>query len=159
MGMPGSETCLQELMSRVLGDLVQEGCVSKIHLPLPNDALWIVTDSSVKNKGIAATLYIHHTGKLHLAGFFNAKLCKHQVIWFPCKIDALSISAAIKHFAQYIIQSVHTTQVLTNSRPCVQTYNNVNQGEFSASSRVTTFLSTVLESRTSHPTLETHDSA
>ena len=38
MGMPGSETCLEELMSRVLGDLVQEGCVSKIHLPLPNDA-------------------------------------------------------------------------------------------------------------------------
>ena len=30
MGMPGSETCLEELMSRVLGDLIQEGCVAKI---------------------------------------------------------------------------------------------------------------------------------
>ena len=30
MGMPGSETCLEELMSRVLGELIQEGCVSKI---------------------------------------------------------------------------------------------------------------------------------
>jgi hypothetical protein len=30
MGMPGSETCLEELMCRVLGDLVQEGCVAKI---------------------------------------------------------------------------------------------------------------------------------
>lgn len=30
MGMPGSETCLKELMSRVLGDLIQEGCVAKI---------------------------------------------------------------------------------------------------------------------------------
>ena len=29
MGMPGSETCLEELMSRVLGDLIQEGCVAK----------------------------------------------------------------------------------------------------------------------------------
>ena len=29
MGMPGSETCLEELMSRVLGDLLQEGCVVK----------------------------------------------------------------------------------------------------------------------------------
>ena len=29
-GMPGSETCLEELMSRVLGDLIQEGCVAKI---------------------------------------------------------------------------------------------------------------------------------
>ena len=30
MGMPGSETCLEELMSLVLGDLIQEGCVAKI---------------------------------------------------------------------------------------------------------------------------------
>ena len=30
MGMPGSETCLEELMSRVLGDLIQEGCLAKI---------------------------------------------------------------------------------------------------------------------------------
>ena len=30
MGMPGSETCIEELMSRVLGDLIQEGCVAKI---------------------------------------------------------------------------------------------------------------------------------
>lgn len=28
--MPGSETCLEELMLRVLGDLIQEGCVAKI---------------------------------------------------------------------------------------------------------------------------------
>ena len=30
MGMPGSETALEELMSRVLGDLLQEGVVSKL---------------------------------------------------------------------------------------------------------------------------------
>lgn len=30
MGMPGSETALEELMCRVLGDLIQEGCVAKI---------------------------------------------------------------------------------------------------------------------------------
>ena len=30
MGMPGSETCLEQLMSRVLGDLIQEGCVAEI---------------------------------------------------------------------------------------------------------------------------------
>ena len=29
-GMPGSETCLEELMSRVQGDLIQEGCVWNI---------------------------------------------------------------------------------------------------------------------------------
>ena len=30
MGMPGSETALEELMCRVLGELVQEGIVTKI---------------------------------------------------------------------------------------------------------------------------------
>ena len=30
MGMPGSETCLEELMCRVLGGLIQEGCTAKI---------------------------------------------------------------------------------------------------------------------------------
>ena len=30
MGMPGSETALEELMSRILGDLIQEGVVAKL---------------------------------------------------------------------------------------------------------------------------------
>ena len=30
MGMPGSETALEELMSRVLGDLIHEGSAAKI---------------------------------------------------------------------------------------------------------------------------------
>ena len=44
MGMPGSETA------------------------------WIVTDGAVKKPGIGATLYVTRSGKLHLAGFFSAKL-------------------------------------------------------------------------------------
>ena len=114
-----------------------------ISIPRPSDSLWIVTDGSVKNRGIAATMYIHRNGKLLLAGFFNAKLRKHQVTWLPCEIEALAIGAAIKHFSPYIVQSPHTTQLLTDSRPCVQAYDKLKRGEFSTSSRVTTFLSTV----------------
>ena len=114
-----------------------------ISIPRPSDSLWILTDGSVKNRGIAATMYIHRNGKLLLAGFFNAKLQKHQVTWLPCEIEALAIGAAIKHFSPYIIQSPHTTQLLTDSRPCVQAYDKLKRGEFSTSSRVTTFLSTV----------------
>ncbi|PFX17944.1 hypothetical protein AWC38_SpisGene17719 [Stylophora pistillata] len=120
MGMPGSETSLEELMSRVLGDLIQEGCVAKIADDLFN-------------------------GSLFLAGFLSAKLRKHQVTWLLCEIEALAIGAAIRHFAPYIIQS-HIQQirqhVLTDSRPYVQAYEKLKRGEFSASSRVTTFLST-----------------
>ena len=30
MGIPGSETALEEMMCRVLGDFIQEGCVTKL---------------------------------------------------------------------------------------------------------------------------------
>ena len=70
-----------------------------ITIPQPQDALWIVTDGSVKNRGIAATLYVHRHGSLLLAGFFSVKLRKHQVTWLPCEIEALAIGAAIRHFA------------------------------------------------------------
>ena len=114
-----------------------------ITLPRPGDLLWIVTDGSVKQQGIGATLYILRGEELALAGFFNAKLKKHQVTWLPCEIEALCIGAAVRHFAPYIIQSRKRTQVLTDSRPCVQAYEKLQRGEFSNSSRVTSFLSTV----------------
>lgn len=114
-----------------------------ITLPKPEDILWIVTDASVKNHGIGATLYVLRSEKLLLAGFFNAKLKKHQIPWLPCEVEALAIGAAVKHFSPYIIQSHHPCQVLTDSRPCVQSFEKLQRGEFSSSSRVTTFLSII----------------
>ena len=115
----------------------------KITMPRPSDCLWIVTDGSVSNRGIAATLYALRDGKLCLAGFFNMKLKKHQVTWLPCEIEGLCIGAAVKHFAPYITHSRHTTQLLTDSKACVLAYDKLKRGEFSNSSRVTTFLSIV----------------
>ncbi len=115
----------------------------EICIPRAEDILWIVTDGSVKCKGISAALYVLRNTTLHLAGFFNAKLRKHQVTWLPCEIEALGICAAVRHFSPYIIQSHHTTQVLTDNRPCIQAYDKLRRGEFSTSSRVTSFLSTI----------------
>ena len=112
-----------------------------ITMPRPDDTLWVVSDGSVKNRGIASTLFVLREDQLLLAGYFSAKLRKHQVTWLPCEIEALSIGSAIRHFAPYIMQSKMRTQVLTDSRPCVQAYNKLIRGEFSASARVTTFLS------------------
>ena len=114
-----------------------------ITLPLPSDELWIVTDGSVSMRGLAATLYLRRGSEVHLGGFFNAKMKQYQVTWLPCEVEALCICAAIKHFAPYIIQSCHPAQVLTDSRPCVQAYEKLCRGEFSNSSRVCAFLSTV----------------
>ena len=114
-----------------------------IALPKPDDQLWIVTDGSVKMSGLGATLYILRDKKLHLAGFFSAKLKKHQASWLPCEIEALSIAAAVKHFAPYIIQATSKSCVLTDSKPCVQAFEKLCRGQFSSSPRVTSFLSIV----------------
>ena len=114
-----------------------------IVIPKPNDQLWIVTDGSVKMNGLGATLYALRDSKLLLAGFFSAKMRQHQVTWLPCEVEALSIASAIKHFSPYIIQSTSQTSVLTDSKPCVQSFEKLCRGQFSSSPRVTTFLSTV----------------
>ena len=112
-------------------------------LPRPDDQLWIVTDGAVKNRGIGATLYVTRQTKLCLAGFFSAKLRGRQPKWLPCEVEALSIAASTKHFSPYLIQSTRNASILTNSKPCVQAFEKLCRGEFSASPRVSTFLSTV----------------
>ena len=49
----------------------------------------IVTDGSVKNRGIAATLYTNRSNRLLLVGFFNAKLWKQQVHGYHAILHAL----------------------------------------------------------------------
>ena len=90
-----------------------------IVLPRPSDQLWIVTDGSVTKRGLGATLYVARNDRLHLAGFYSAKLRKHQVTWLPCEVEALSIAAAVKHLSPFIIQSNHRECVVTDSQPCV----------------------------------------
>lgn len=114
-----------------------------ITLPRPDDQLWIVTDGSVTQRGIGATLYVSRNGQTLLAGFFSAKLKKHQVTWLPCEIEALGIAAAVKHFSPYIIQSKSKPCLLTDSKPCVQAIDKLCRGEFSSSPRVTSFLTIV----------------
>ena len=102
-----------------------------------------MTDGAVRNHGIGATLYVNRSGKTKLAGFFSAKLQKRQTSWLPCEIEALAITVAIRHFSPYIVQSLETTYILTDSKPCVQAYEKLCRGEFSLSPRVSTFLTAV----------------
>ena len=113
-----------------------------ITLPRPSDQLWIVTDGALRKLGLGATLYVERNGKLLLAGFFSAKLRTNQRQWLPCEVEALSIAAAIKHYSPFIIQSRLPACILTDSKPCVQAYEKLCRGEFSASPRVSTFLAT-----------------
>ena len=58
-------------------------------------------------------------------------------------MEALAISAAVNHFGPYINESQNKLQVLSDSKPCVQAFQRLCKGQFSASARVSTFLSTL----------------
>lgn len=120
-----------------------------ITLPQALDQLWIVTDGALRSGGLGATLYINCNDKIYLSGFFSAKLQANQHTWLPCEVEALSISAAVKHFSPYIVQSSLNACVLNDSKPCVQAFEKMCRGEFSTSPRVSTFLSTVSRFRVS----------
>ena len=114
-----------------------------ITLPRADDQIWIVTDGSVTRQGIGATMYVSRENKLLLAGFFSAKLREAPSYLAPMWDRGFKHSCCIKHFSPYIIQSTHNTCLLADSKPCVQAVEKLCMGEFSASPRVTSFLSTV----------------
>jgi hypothetical protein len=112
-----------------------------ITLPRREDELHIVTDACPT--GLSAAMYSLRNGKAVLSGLFNAKHRPHQIGWLPCELEALAITAGVKHFSPFLVQSVKKATVLTDSLPCVNAFKKLGRGEFSASPRVTTFLSTL----------------
>ena len=112
-----------------------------ITLPKRNDQLVIVHDGS--QIGVGSVLYVKRNETIKLGGYFSAKLKSHQVLWYPCEIEALSIAVSVSHFSPFIRDSKHCTQILTDSRPCVQAWLKMRRGEFSTSARVATFMSTL----------------
>ena len=117
--------------------------VAVITLPKRSDQIIIIHDGS--HIGIGSVLYLKRNDSIKLGGFFSAKLKSHQVRWFPCEIEALSIAVSVSHFAPYIRDSSQCTQILTDNRPCVQAWSKMRRGEFSTSARVATFMSTLSE--------------
>ena len=77
--------------------------------------------------------------KRHIAAFYSMKLKGHKIGGMPCKHEALA--SAVNHFSLYI--PVNKSQILTDNKPCVQAYKNLQKGKFSALSSASTFLSTV----------------
>ena len=114
-----------------------------IVIPKIEDKLILTVDASPLNNGLGATLFVMRKGKRLAASHFSFKLKDHHVKWLPCEAEALAINAAATHFAPFIRNSTHSTQILTDNQPCVQAWEKLRKGMFSASARVSTFLSTL----------------
>ena len=116
-------------------------------IPKPSDQLVMTVDASPANKGLGTTLFIQQHNKRLVAEFYSFKLKDHQVGWFACELEALAIAAGVNHFVPYARESEHAMQILTDSKPCVQAFKRLCEGQLSASSRVSTFLSTLSSHR------------
>ena len=114
-----------------------------ITLPRPSDVLWIVTDGSLRNRAVGATLYIVREGIPKLGGFFSARLPGNQAGWLACEVEGVAIASALHNFAPLIRQSLHRPHVLTDSKPCIQASEKFYRGEFSTSAKLATFLNAV----------------
>lgn len=112
-------------------------------IPRKTDQLLLTVDASPVNKGLGGTLFLNRDGERHIAQFFSFKLKDYQVNWFPCELEALAIATGVENFSAYIRESIHPLKVLTDSKPCVQANSRLCKGQFSASARVSNFLSTL----------------
>ena len=86
-------------------------------------------------------MFVLRSERKLVAGFFSVKLKLHQLDWEPCEHEALAITAGMSHFAPYVRESLRPLQVLTDNKPCVQAFTKLRKGQFSASARISTFLS------------------
>ena len=114
-----------------------------ISLPHPDDVLQMITDAAITPSAIGATLYLIRGDKTLLGGFFNSKLPSFQRRWLPCELEGVAIGMTLSHFAPYILQSTQRPVILTDSKACVDAVGKLRKGQFSASARLTTFLSSV----------------
>ena len=94
------------------------------------------------NNGMGSVLYIVHNGNIKVSIYCSAKLKTHQQRWLPCELEALAINASLNHWRPYILESYKQTQVLSDSKPCIQVLQKLNPRQFSSSARVSTFSST-----------------
>ena len=114
-------------------------------IPTRSDKLVMTVDASPVNDGIGAALFVLRDGKQLVSDNFSLKLKPHHTKWEPCELEALAISSAVKHFSPFIRESEHPLHIFTDSKPCIQAHNKLCKGHFSASARVSTFLSCLSE--------------
>ena len=119
--------------------------IKMIQVPKPSDTLHTFSDFSKGEKAVGGRLKIHRTvnGKLKklLGGHFSCRISRLQEKWYPCEGEALATRLVLEHYSGYIKESKNQTIHHTDNQPVVQAWKRSKTGAFSASARISTFLS------------------
>ena len=119
--------------------------VNVIFVPKPSDTLHTYSDYSAAEKAVGGWLEIHRVvdGKLKrlMGGHFSCRVSKHQQKWHPCEGEDLATRLVLSNFSAYIRESKNQTIHHTDNQPVVQAWKRSKTGAFSASARISAFLS------------------
>ena len=119
----------------------------KLYLPAPDDQLLLETDAANGRgndpAGIGHILYaIKNKEKLPVR-FHSVKLPDKCKKWSPCEIEALAFAVGIEKEYDLIRESKHPLIVCPDSKPVHEAVKMINEGKFSASARMSSFLTNV----------------
>ena len=119
----------------------------KLYLPSPDDQLLLEPDAAngkgSNPAGIGHILYaIKDSVKLPVR-FHSVKLPEKCKSWSPCEIEALSFAVGIEKEYDIIRESKHPLIVCPDSKPVHEAVKMINQGKFSSSARMSSFLTNV----------------
>ena len=114
-----------------------------LYLPSPSDQLMLVPDGSKMTPGIGHILYAIKDGKRIPVRFHNFKLQDNCRKWSPCEIEAMALAAGIVKEYDLLRESKHPIIVCPDSKPVHDAVSLINDGKFSTSARITSFLANV----------------
>ena len=120
------------------------GSIVGTFVPRPSDTLHTYSDYSADARAVGGRMVINRVvdgvlRELH-GGYFSVILDRFKEHWIPCEAEAAGIRLVLQHFAPYIRESKHNTIHFTDNLPAVQAWRRCLQGQFSSSSRISTFL-------------------
>ena len=119
-----------------------------IYYPTPEDTIKTYSDFSEESKAIGGRLEFVRTmedgSKINFhGGFFSACLYGSRQKWLPCEAECLGVKLVLEHFAPVLRESKHQIIHHCDNLPTVRAYERLRQGKFSASARISAFLTTV----------------
>ena len=116
-----------------------------LYLPSPDDQLVLETDAS--QGGIGHILYALRDGKKLTVRIHSTKLPEKCKKWSPCENEALALAVGVDKEYDIIRESHHPLQIRPDSKPVHEAVKLVNQGKFSTSARMSSFLTNINRTR------------
>ena len=124
-----------------------------LYLPSPQDQLILETDAARGGgkqnlpAGIGHVLYAVKGDKKVPVRYHSAKLPDKCKKWSPCEIEALALAAGVNREYDIIRESKYPLIIQPDSKPVHEAIKLINNGKFSSSARMSSFLTNINRTR------------